>query len=72
MAYLEGLEPPTSWSVAKTGRVVSGLHSNDLQSTKNPVTPNVTPEEKRPILDALRGMDNDALIALLAEALAGK
>jgi hypothetical protein len=49
------------------------LCGNDLQTGAIPVTPNVTPEsEKTAILEALRGMGRDELLALLADALTGK
>ncbi len=44
--------------------------------TQDPVTPNVTPEipkdPKQALLDALRAMPKDELLAVLAEALGGR
>ncbi len=49
------------------------LNAQDLQSKQNHVAPTVAPEiEKGAILDALKSMDKDTLIALLAEVLSGQ
>ena len=56
------------------------LENNGLHSEENPVTPQVTPESEKDatadprqtLLDALRGVDRDTLLAVLADVLAGR
>ncbi len=51
------------------------LETNDLQRAKNPVAPTVAPEfkidRKQALLETLRGMGRDELLALLADVLSG-
>lgn len=52
------------------------LRGNVLHGGVNPVTPNVTPDleidPKERLLEALRGVDRETLLAVITEALTGK
>ena len=58
--------------MSHTGAGCKALPEKGLQDGESSVTPSVTPEsEKAVILAALRGLDRDTLLDLLADALGG-
>jgi len=58
--------------MSHTGAGCKALPDKGLQDGESSVTPSVTPEsEKAVILAALRGLDRDTLLDLLADALGG-
>ncbi len=75
MAETTGLEPATSGVTGRNGGVASDCEISTCTGTPEPVTPNVTPDSKMDpkerLLEALRGVDRETLLAVLADVLAG-
>ncbi len=74
-----GLEPATTGLKVRTPEVATPCNKNTCTGTPETVAPNVAPETEKGItadprqalLDALRGVDRDTLLAVLAEVLGG-
>jgi len=69
----QGVEPWTSRSTIKAPTIDNTLSDNDLQKQEIPgCTPGCTDLQIQAAIEALKGLDRDTLLTLLADALADK